>query len=90
MYVLKKLGLRCWGIATEQDIDFTSEASSASWVELFADTAKELGQDTFLDVLVLPDTWSEWVNKEVVNIGLGCKFFELVNFFLRENSVILV
>jgi len=90
MHVLKKLGFGCRGVTAQKDVDFSSESASSAVLELLRDTSEELAEDSLLNVLVLPDAWSERVYQEIVDIWSGGKLFEFSNFSVRECLMIFI
>ena len=62
MHILQKLRLCRRRVTTQKNVDLASESTSSTMLEFLGDAAKELAQNTFLDIVVLPDAWSKRVN----------------------------
>jgi hypothetical protein len=90
VHILQELRFCGGRITTQENVDFTSEATPTSRVQLFADTAKKLSKDTFLYVLILPNARCQRIYQQVVDIVLLCELSELGYFNIRKNSMILV
>ena len=67
MHVLEELRFGSGGVTTEEDIDLASESMWACSFKLFAAATEKLAENTFLNIVALPDTWSQSIDEEVVH-----------------------
>lgn len=59
-------------------------------VELLAATSEQLTENTLFNIVVFPDTWSEGVNQEFVELRVFGEFFELSDLLFGELDVVLL
>ena len=57
VHILQQLRFGGWRVSTQKNIDFTSEPSSTTVLELFRNSTKKLTEYSLFDVLILPNAW---------------------------------
>ena len=90
MNVLKKLGLGCGWITTEKNVNFSSEPSSSKLDKLLTASSEKLAEDSLFDIMALPNTRSQSIDKKVVYMRACCEFFELSDLLRSELHLSLI
>ena len=90
MHILQKLRLCCRRVTAQENVNFASESTSSTMLEFLGDAAEELAQNTFLDIVVLPNAWSKRVNEQLVDVWLFGESLEFFNLLFSEEGVVLV
>jgi hypothetical protein len=90
VHILKQLALCCRGVSTEEDVDLSSKSSSATLRKLLTAATEKLAQDSFLDIMILPDAGCKSIDELFVELRVHREILESLDLLLSKHALMVI